>query len=135
VNFILFLGLRLVVNFQAPAKNTHGVYAPRHLLKIKTIFSIGRLQAFFIARFSGEERIGWWNDLARLPRLRDLNEEPRKALKHKHLYENKRYIQVSEENGRSGGLPRHRLALLERAERGAGSNRAGQSFAGLDGGG
>ena len=90
VNFILFLGLCLVVNFQAPAKNTLDEYAPRDLLKLKTIFPIGRLQVFFVARFFGEERIDWREDLARLPRLKDLNEEPRKALKQKHLHENKR---------------------------------------------
>jgi len=133
VNFILFLGLRLVVCFQAPAENTLRVYAPRDLLGIKTVLPTGRLQVYFVARFSGEERIGWWDYLARLPRSKDLNEEPRKALKHKHLYEKVRDIEVSEENSRRGGLPRPRLALLERRECGAGPNCAGQPFARLDG--
>jgi hypothetical protein len=38
VNFILFLGLRLVVNFQASPKNTLGVCASRVLLKIRLSF-------------------------------------------------------------------------------------------------
>jgi hypothetical protein len=51
VNFILFLGLRLIVNSQGPTKNTLGVYASRVLLQIKTIFPSSRLQAFFQSTF------------------------------------------------------------------------------------
>jgi hypothetical protein len=76
------------------------VDASRDLLYTKTILPIKRLQAFSqpifathvfcIARFAGKERIGRQDDLAWLPSLPDLNEEPQKTFKEKDLYENKR---------------------------------------------
>jgi hypothetical protein len=115
------------VGFTSLASDKDYLFQPQ----VTSFFSIN----FFVARFIGEERIGGWDGPARLPRSQIWNEEPRKALKSKHLYENKRYIEMSEKNGRRRGLPRHRLALLERGKRGARPNGPGQPLAGLDGGG